>query len=558
MSSVNYYSPPAEGEEVCWTDNPGRWLNIIVKDEKEELFTVKQETKENVTVKVEEDASEVNEETEEKGIPRGLKEGEERETLKKENEEIRDRVTSTGEAPDSQSDCWKSPLGEPDTETSHEKLHSREKRKQCSGCGKRQLNGYVYISIEVIGEPNRDQQTDRDMSSLNNFTPAREDELMWMGNPCTVTGPQSNRLNGEETRRFYQSLIEEEHVRGDCWRAKGERRGGQPRGDTQPGRGAASERGHGQNIQASRQQASRPQANTTSATELEGLRLLRCAQEGDLSGVRGQLSRGVDVNFQDGWWWTGLMCAAAAGQRGVVKLLLQEGAAWVGVVDTQGRDARELARKAGHHGVVEELDRRGAAPDDSTDGHGQPRRRTRDHNYLPGEMSDHGDHSSPPAARAVRTHQNQSHWCPDCKVHYSCPQDTHWSSTLHLFSLSRSPPTPQYCLNPTTPAYQMMLRSGWTPGDGLGPEGVGPKQPVRTVLKRDSKGLGYGPTPRPKVTHFQARDPRAVKRTGERGREGRVARSGRKVEERDSSRRREERDRNWERDFRSSFNTFDP
>ena len=48
-------------------------------------------------------------------------------------------------------------------------------------------------------------------------------------------------------------------------------------------------------------QASRQQANTTSTTtELEGLRLLRCAQEGDLSGVRGLLSRGVDVNFQVG------------------------------------------------------------------------------------------------------------------------------------------------------------------------------------------------------------------------------------------------------------------
>ncbi|XP_028977981.1 G patch domain and ankyrin repeat-containing protein 1 isoform X3 [Esox lucius] len=393
------------------------------------------------------------------------------------------------------------------------------------------------------------------MTSLNYFTPAREDEVLWMGNAGTATGPQSSSLNGEETRSFYQSLIDEGDTRGGGRRAKRERRAGEPRRETHPGRGVARVRRNGQVVQASRQQA-----NTT--TELEGLRLLRCAQEGDLSGVRGLLSRGVDVNFQDGWWWTGLMCAAAAGQRGVVRLFLQEGAAWVGVVDTQGRDARELALRAGHHGVVEELDRRGAAPDDHDVGDpGQHRGRTQDHdrlvggasdhNRLVGGASDHGDHSSPPGAGAVQTHQNQRRWCPECRVHYSCPQDTHRSSTLHLFSLSRSPPTPQYCLHPSTPAYRMMLRSGWTPGGGLGPEGEGPKQPVRTVLKRDSKGLGYGPTPRPKVTHFQAMDPLAVRRKCKERREGR---GGRRREEN----RREERDRNWERDFRSSFNTFDP
>lgn len=37
------------------------------------------------------------------------------------------------------------------------------------------------------------------------------------------------------------------------------------------------------------------------------------------------------------------MCASWSGQRAVVRLLLQHGAAWVGVVDTQGRDAKDLA-----------------------------------------------------------------------------------------------------------------------------------------------------------------------------------------------------------------------
>ena len=37
------------------------------------------------------------------------------------------------------------------------------------------------------------------------------------------------------------------------------------------------------------------------------------------------------------------MCACWSGQRDAVRLLLGHGAAWVGVVDTQGRDAQDLA-----------------------------------------------------------------------------------------------------------------------------------------------------------------------------------------------------------------------
>lgn len=48
-------------------------------------------------------------------------------------------------------------------------------------------------------------------------------------------------------------------------------------------------------------------------------------------------------SLQDSFFWTAVMCASWAGQRAALRLLLQRGAAWVGVVDTQGRDARELA-----------------------------------------------------------------------------------------------------------------------------------------------------------------------------------------------------------------------
>ncbi|XP_024000671.2 G patch domain and ankyrin repeat-containing protein 1 [Salvelinus sp. IW2-2015] len=130
------------------------------------------------------------------------------------------------------------------------------------------------------------------MSSLSYFTPAREEELLWSGNAGAATGPQPSTLGGEEARRFYQSVIEEGgggERRGLEQRGRENRRGRERRGRERRGRAE-------QHVQASRQQAS----TTSTTTELEGLRLLRCAQEGDLSGVRGLLSRGVDVNFQVG------------------------------------------------------------------------------------------------------------------------------------------------------------------------------------------------------------------------------------------------------------------
>lgn len=51
------------------------------------------------------------------------------------------------------------------------------------------------------------------------------------------------------------------------------------------------------------------------------------------------------VPLQDTYFWTAVMCASWSGQSAAVRLLLHHGAAWVGVVDTQGRDAKDLARE---------------------------------------------------------------------------------------------------------------------------------------------------------------------------------------------------------------------
>ncbi|NWT63325.1 GPAN1 protein, partial [Erythrocercus mccallii] len=59
------------------------------------------------------------------------------------------------------------------------------------------------------------------------------------------------------------------------------------------------------------------------------------------------------------------------------------------------------------------------------------------------------------------------------------------------------------------PGYRLMLRAGWS-GGGLGREGTGRRLPVPTELKQDRAGLGWGPAPRPRITHFGPGDAAAV------------------------------------------------
>ncbi|CAJ1053980.1 G patch domain and ankyrin repeat-containing protein 1 [Xyrichtys novacula] len=316
----------------------------------------------------------------------------------------------------------------------------------------------------------------------------------------------SSSVSGAEVRQFYENLIQDESQKEGSRRTRS-RRG--PCRDQQRVRTSETDSG------PRRPQRGGPDLPERTM-ELLGLRLLRCAHEGDISGLKDLLSKGADINYQDTFFWTAVMCASWSCQRAAVRLLLQRGAAWVGVVDTQGRDARDLALEAGHSEVVEELESYGRSPQTET----QP------------------DSSV-----------SQLQWCGVCRSEYSGSQSSHLSSTLHQFSLRRPSPTPYYCLPPSSNSYKMMVRSGWKPGTGLGPEGEGPRQPVPTVLKRDQEGLGYGQVKRAKVTHFKARDREAVKPPSK-DKEG-GGRKGQRKEER----RKERKDKNWERDFRASFYT---
>ncbi|CAL8285930.1 unnamed protein product [Arctogadus glacialis] len=366
------------------------------------------------------------------------------------------------------------------------------------------------------------------------FTPAREQDV-WIED-TEKTSLLPNAISGAEARSFYESLVKDTEgggVRQSTLKTKHRRSSGRRHVDRTVENN--SSRGEHSNARTRRRsphgRPERPQSGNraqpsrqTAPTELHGLKLLRCAQEGDVSGLKDLLSRGVDINFQDSFFWTAMMCASSAGQRAAVRLLLGRGAAWVGVVDTRGRDARELAHEAGHQGVVEELD----------------------------GFETNAPQVTQPVTQADRRYPVRQ-WCEMCGSHFSGHASSHLSSTLHQFSLHHQPPTPQYCLPASSASYKMMVRYGWDPRTGLGPDGGGPKQPVSTVLKRDHKGLGFGPMKKARVTHFPAKDPQAVKLPKAVERVG----GGDKGKRKEEGLRRQEIDRTWERDFRSSFNSCD-
>uniref|UniRef100_A0A665U118 Uncharacterized protein n=1 Tax=Echeneis naucrates TaxID=173247 RepID=A0A665U118_ECHNA len=171
------------------------------------------------------------------------------------------------------------------------------------------------------------------------FTPASQQDVFSIetaGRSGTLTG---RVLSGEEARQFYETVMkEDDRGREGPTSAFSQRESSRP--DTCAHKARRRRRAAAEELQAA---------------ELRGLRLLRCAQEGDLPGIKELLSKGVDINFQDTFFWTAMMCASWSGQRAVVKLLLQHGAAWVGVVDMQGRDARDLALEGRNMQLLSQL-----------------------------------------------------------------------------------------------------------------------------------------------------------------------------------------------------------
>ncbi|XP_041068095.1 G patch domain and ankyrin repeat-containing protein 1 [Carcharodon carcharias] len=335
---------------------------------------------------------------------------------------------------------------------------------------------------------------------LITFTRAKEKADTWENGERRKTPSCRNRiLNGDEVKNFYESLLASSSEAG-----------------------TSSVRRRQVVWRRSKTESAEGQQNARSlpeAVERNGHLILKCAQNGDLKALRRLVETATcDINFRDSYYWTAMMCAAYSGQAEVVRYLLKRGAAWIGVCDSTGRDALDLARQAGHSEIIATLE----------------------------EFHTHQEEQ-----QDLRERPWQKKFCQICEVEYQEDSvEQHERSTLHLFSKNDKPAPTYYFIPETNVGFKMMLKEGWNKETGLGPAGKGQKFPVKTVLKRDQKGLGFQTDLKPKVTHFNANDSEAVKRPKNPISRVQKAATVSKREER----RREAKEKAWEKDLRTYMN----
>lgn len=273
-------------------------------------------------------------------------------------------------------------------------------------------------------------------------------------------------------------------------------------------------------------------------------KLFQSAQSGDVYTLEQALLDGCDVNTRDAYNWSLLMSASYAGHLPVVQLLLSHGAAWRGVRDQRGFDAVDLATMAGHRDVVEMLlpstttnNCTQSSPDDSDISLRSLRKRRRS---------------------ALDEDYQSSFYCHTCKVQVQGDEMKHNLSTVHQFNSQFHTTDIPYSIPQSNKGYQMMIKRGWNPENGLGPTEQGTLQPIKTVLKRDRQGLGSGSKQKPRVTHFASFDKSAIQRCPVRTRSVARRQDEEKITPKSSKRARRDalqKDKQWEINMRRYLNT---
>ena len=278
-----------------------------------------------------------------------------------------------------------------------------------------------------------------------------------------------------------------------------------------------------------------------SSPPLSVAKLFLLVQSGDVKTLEQALIDGCDVNTTDNYNWSLLMSAACAGHAPVVQLLLKYGARWQDVRDHRGFDAADLAAMAGHNNIVEILSPSQAPASGSNNVCSLRKRR---HSVLDKDC-----------------YQN-NFYCETCAMEVKGNETEHNLSTVHQFNSQFHSADIPYSIPQSNKGFQLMIKRGWNPENGLGPSEQGTLQPVKTVLKRDRQGLGAGRKQKPRVTHFASFDKSAIQCSPIRTRS--VTRRQNKEEQmitpRSSKRARHDalqRDKQWEINMRRYLNADD-
>lgn len=304
--------------------------------------------------------------------------------------------------------------------------------------------------------------------------------------------PDSKRLLGDQIRNFYletvtakQECREQNSQTNDTLLLK-------PPESFEPQDDYFDPRTSHHNIQISNQ-------STISLKSSKGISvhtLFNYAQNGNLRELRSALLSGVfDINIRDDFSWTLLMSAAYNGRKEVVKFLLNKNVD-IKERNRRGYTAHDLALFSNNIKIAELIRNAGAMnvndePSNKLDNHC--------------ESTNSGTSSS----------INRREWCNICHKEFCLStgekNDDHMFSTTHLFNLQDKTKFHASCLIPSNNiGYKLMLKNGWRTNKGLGKHENGIKQPIKTALKQDRKGLGASTIriSKARVTHFNGFDTR--------------------------------------------------
>lgn len=145
------------------------------------------------------------------------------------------------------------------------------------------------------------------------FTPASGQDVFSIETTEKSSFPSTSILSGKEAKEFYEDLMKDkvQNVSTSAIGKKDKWRGHLIKKRNRESTRRASRVGSAdmqlgqtdavpQRAESGGREANQRRETITSerSMELMGLRLLRCAQEGDTSGVKDLLLKGVDINFQ--------------------------------------------------------------------------------------------------------------------------------------------------------------------------------------------------------------------------------------------------------------------